>query len=425
MVDVATGTAGGYQATERPNRLFVMACLSLVVTAMTFAIRAGILVQLGDEFALSGTQLGWVNAMAFLGFPVAMMVGGLVYNAVGPKRLLMVAFVGHVIGLVLTILATGFWGLIVSTFFIGFANGAVEAACNPMIADVYHRNKTTMLNRFHVWFPGGIVIGALISFAMTRMGLGWQSQIGIMLIPTAAYGYMLFTQTFPPTRHTETSTVANLKALLSPLFIVMIILMTMTATTELGTGQWIERILAGVGASGLLVLALTNTIMAGGRFFAGPVIHRLNPVGVLLASAALSALGLFLFTQTSGPAVYLAAIVFAFGVTYFWPTMIGFVGEYLPRTGAVGMSLMGGAGMFGVSIWNPVIGGWLDGARESAVSGGLSGMEADVAAGQAVLGRLVVFPILLVVAFSILYLARLKRPEHAAEAPPVGVAPIR
>ncbi|GGD13396.1 hypothetical protein GCM10011342_22680 [Aquisalinus flavus] len=424
-MNTASATTAGTMPSVNRNRLFIMACLSLVVTAMTFAIRAGVLNQLGDEFALTATQLGWMNSMAFLGFPVAMMIGGLVYNRLGPKNLMIVAFFGHLLGLVLTIIATGFWGLIISTFFIGFANGAVEAACNPMIADMYHKNKTAMLNRFHVWFPGGIFIGALASQGLSSIGMGWQIQVGIMLIPTAVYGYMVFTETFPKSEFTLTDTGENIRALFKPLFIVMLILMTMTATTELGTGQWIQTILAGSGASGLMVLALTAGLMAVGRYFAGPIVHRFNPVGVLLGSAIFSALGLFLFTQTSGAMVYVAAIVFALGVTYFWPTMIGFIGEYLPRTGALGMSLMGGAGMFGVSIWNPVIGGWLDSASEAATTSGLDGAAAEIAAGQAVISRLMVFPILLIVAFAILYFMRLKRPEeHAPEAVVHEGAPV-
>ena len=272
------------------SRLFLMSCLALIVTAMTFAIRAGILTDLGVQYGLSDAQLGTISSMAFLGFPISMMVGGLLYNSVGPKRMMMIAFFAHLLGLGLTIAANGFWLLLISTFLIGIANGAVEAAANPMIADMYHKNKTTMLNRFHVWFPGGIVIGALVATAMGD--IAWQWKIAVMLLPTFVYGYMVFTEKFPESQAAETSTATNIKALLSPLFIVMLVLMTMTATTELGTGQWIDRVLSGSGASGLLVLALTAGLMAVGRFFAGPVVHRLNPVGVLVASAVVSSIGL-------------------------------------------------------------------------------------------------------------------------------------
>jgi MFS family permease len=105
------------------NKLFIAACISLIVTAMTFAIRAGILGQLGEDFELNNTQLGFVNAMAFWGFPVATIFGGFLYNLLGAKKLMIIAFFSHVIGLVMTIYAGGFATLLISSFFIGFANG--------------------------------------------------------------------------------------------------------------------------------------------------------------------------------------------------------------------------------------------------------------------------------------------------------------
>lgn len=388
------------------RRLFVMSCIALTVTAMTFAIRAGILGQLSEEFGLTDTQLGWVNGMAFFGFPVAMMVGGLLYNQVGPRLMMIVAFAGHVLGLVLTITAGGFWGLLVSTFCIGFANGSVEAACNPMISAAYPDKRVAMLNRFHVWFPGGIVVGALVSKVMTDAGLGWQAQIAVMLVPTVVYGFMVFTQDFRSVRPEGLSTMGNVRSLLSPLFLLIAFAMTLTATSELGTQQWVERILGAAGAEPMLILAMVTGLMAVGRFFAGPVIHALNPIGVLLASSVVATLGIFIMSQATGGMVYLSAIVFALGVMYFWPTMIGFVGEYLPKTGALGMSLVGGAGMFGTGLWNPVIGGWIDGARAEAEAQGLTGQAAELAAGQGALANLTLFPAVLIVVFGGLFLMR-------------------
>lgn len=387
-------------STDNQSRIFLASRVALIVTAMTFAIRAGILTELGDDFGLNDTELGWINGMAFWGFPVATLIGGLIYNLVGPKLMLYIAFVGHVLGLILTIMAGGFSGLIVSTFCIGFANGTVEAACNPLIADMYHDNKTTMLNRFHVWFPGGIVIGSLVAAAMSAMGMGWQLQIAIMLLPTAIYGYMVFTLSFPSTANLEASTKTNIVSLLTPLFLFMLVCMSLTAVTELGTQQWVERILGNSGASPMLVLAMVTGLMAVGRQFAGPVIHRLHPPGVLLGSAVIAAIGIYSMSMAEGPMVYIAAILFALGVMYFWPTMLGFIGEYLPRTGALGLSLIGGVGMAATGLWQPVIGRWLDTARSAAVDSGLAGDAADLAAGQATLDNLALFPLALIVLFA-------------------------
>ena len=152
------------------SKLFTASCISLIVTAMTFAIRAGLLTDLGLQFELNDTQLGYINRLAFLGCPVVTVIGGLLYNVLGARKLMIIAFFSHLIGLVMTIYAGGFAALLISSFFIGFANGSVEAACNPLIADMYTDNRTTMINKFHVGFPGGIVMDALTSNFMTSFG---------------------------------------------------------------------------------------------------------------------------------------------------------------------------------------------------------------------------------------------------------------
>ncbi len=390
--------------TNHSSLLFRACCLALTVTAMTFAIRAGILNQLSQDFGLSNSQLGWVNSMAFLGFPVAMIIGGALYNRLGAKILLIVAFVCHILGLGLTITANGFWALLISTFFIGFANGAVEASCNPLIATIHKENKITMLNRFHVWFPGGIVIGAITSKLMTDFALGWQIQIAVMLVPTVIYGFIISQQQFPKfDKNIATSTLSNIKALSQPLFIFMMLCMSLTATTELGTQQWIDKILAASGASPMVIMAMITGLMAVGRYFAGPVIKRLNPVGVLLSSAVISAVGIYSMSVATGNLVYFAAILFAIGVTYLWPTMIGFIAQYTPNTGALGLSMIGGAGMFAVSLWNPVIGQWIDNARAQATKLTNNTAEAELLAGQSVLANLTLFPMALIVTFALLY----------------------
>jgi len=189
----------------------------------------------------------------------------------------------------------------------------------------------------------------------------------------------------------------------------MVLCMTLTATTELGTQQWIDRILAESGASPMLIMAMITGLMTVGRYFAGPVIHRLNPVGVLLASAVISTAGIYSMSIATGSAVYLSAILFAIGVTYFWPTMIGFIAEYVPETGALGLSLIGGAGMFAVSLWNPVIGQWIDSARVQATSVTTNALEAELLAGQSVLENLTLFPVVLIFAFALLYFYMNKR----------------
>src|SRR5688500_2378628 len=172
------------------DKLFVASCLALLVTSLSFGIRAGILNQLGVDFHLNAQQLGTITATAFWGFPLAIVIGGMVVDIIGMKRLLLLAFIFHLLGIILTIFATGFWSLFISTLLIGIANGTVEAACNPLVATIYPENKTTKLNHFHLWFPGGIVIGTLIVFFLSKLGISWQVQVATMIIPTLIYGFL-------------------------------------------------------------------------------------------------------------------------------------------------------------------------------------------------------------------------------------------
>lgn len=400
------------------NRLFLGSCFALITTAFSFSIRAGILPQLATDFSLTAEQLGFINSMWFLGFPIAMIVGGLVYHTVGPKKIMMIAFVCHALGILLTLypqVLGGYTGLLVSTFLIGIGNGCTEAACNPMIADAYSGSQMSkMLNRFHMWFPGGIVVGSLLSKFMTDAGLGWQPQIWLILVPTLVYAYLFGGQEFPkPKTEGVTSIGENLKAMATPLYIFMFACMALTAITEFGPQQWTGLIMSKSGASPMLILALVTGLMAVIRFFAGPIVEKLDQTGVLLGSAVLAAIGIYLFSTQTGGMAYVAAIFFAMGVALFWPNMVGFIAEKVPLSGALGMSIIGGVGMFSTSIFQPIIGRWIDSAKAEQTAAGLTGDEMELAAGQATLSTMVLFPAILIVAFIVLYFWQKRKPAQA------------
>ena len=313
----------------------------------------------------------------------------------------------------MTIFAGGFWSLLLSTFFVGFGNGTVEAACNPMISDMFEgKEKTKMLNRFHMWFPGGIVIATLLSQYMTGANMGWQLQIAAILVPAVIYAYLFFGQAFPEAKvEGGASTGENFKAMLSPLYLFMLACMALTAISEFGPEQWIGPIMGQAGASPMIILAIVTGLMAVGRYFAGPIVHKLDAGGVLLVSAILTAIGVYLMSSATGNMVYISAIIFALGVCYFWPTMIGYVAENIPLTGAFGLSIMGGMGMFATSIFQPIIGKWLD-SNTAEASKTLTGDAVALAAGQATMAQMVLFPAILIVAFAGLYFFG-KKAKHA------------
>ena len=434
------------------SRLFIGSCFALLVTSLTFAMRAKIEeifgpVEDGGIFGLSKEAIGWAFSPAFWGFTIAMVVGGFIIDIVKTKTLVWAAFVLQLIGAVIFIMAHNKEMLFLANVFIGLGNGSVEASFNPLIATLYPKNKTKMLNRFHVWFPGGILIGSLLAyFMMDKMAITWQVYAGLLFIPLAIYGFLFFGQKIPETERVTSGVTYKgmLKAIGAPytiiismtlmillainlftlpegwmylaligivsvisiaearfihresiIFPVMFSLMLLTSSTELVTNQWVNALLANAGVSPMLILALITGIMALGRFFAGQLIHRINPVGVLLFSSVFSAIGIYSLSVVHSPALTIvSAMFFALGITYFWPTMLGFTSEYIPKTGALGLSLLGGSGFVSVAMFLPVMGRIL-----------------EVKNTQVALQSIGILPLILIVGFSILYVVyRKKKP---------------
>ena len=316
-----------------------------------------------------------------------------------------VAFLAHTLGIVLTIYAGGYVSLLISTLLIGLGTGCTEAACNPMIADMYSGvTMNKMLNRFHMWFPGGILLGSLISKFMTDFGMSWEAQMWIIMIPTITYAVLFFGKTFPKAKvEGSTSLGENFKAMLTPVYLFLIVCMALTAITEFGPGQWVGLVLGSAGADPMLILALTAGLVAIGRFFAGPVVAALGQTGVLLGGAILATIGIYMFSTITGPMIYVAAIIFAFGYCYFWPVMVGAVAQRVPLSSALGMSIIGAVGMFSTSIFQPIIGSWIDGSRAENMAEGLTGSALELATGQDTLEKMIAFPAILIVLFTIFF----------------------
>ncbi|MCX6220623.1 MAG: MFS transporter [Bacteroidia bacterium] len=393
------------------KRLFVASCLALLVTAMTFAIRAKIEGVFTTDYGLTKEQIGYAFGPAFWGFAVAMFLGGFIIDIVKTKNILRMAFGLHLVGIILLLFANSMISLFIANVFIGLGNGSVEAACNPLVSTLFPEKKTKMLNRFHVWFPGGIVIGGVLAWLlMDLIGLRWEILVSLLFIPLAIYGYIFWGQQIPETERVSSgvtykemlrnvgapftiiatvvlmiffASVPSLKINFQSIYpyiavaviVVLVIIegrlvnkifllfplvlfcMLLTASTELGTTQWINALLQTNGISPMIILVVVTGIMAVGRFFAGGLVHRLNPTGVLLSSAVIATIGLLLLSVANGAAMtLLSAAVFAVGVCYFWPTMIGVASEYIPQSGALGMSILGGAGFVATSMVLPIMG---------------------------------------------------------------------
>jgi MFS family permease len=230
---------------------------------------------------------------------------------------------------------------------------------NPLVATIYPHQKTHYLNILHAGWPGGLILGGLLAYAFcgrdaTVNHLRWEIPMGLFLIPTLYYGFVVLKEKFPisEARAAGVDFGTMLAQFASPIMIMLLILHAMVGYVELGTDSWITDIMKNViAANALLLFIWTSGIMFVLRFFAGPIVEKINPLGLLFASAVLAALGLYwLGSAEVGIAVFLAATVYGIGKTFFWPTMLGVVGERFPKGGALTMGSVGAAGMLSAGL---------------------------------------------------------------------------
>ena len=389
------GTGG-----EVSKWLFWTCFIALVATSFGFIIRTQIIGDLGLHFNLSETQKGEILGVGLWPFALSIILFSLVIDKIGYGRTLTFAFFCHVLSAVITIFATGYQMLYWGTFILALGNGAVEAVINPVVATVYSKQKTKWLNILHAGWPGGMVLGGLLILILMP-GLSWQWKVGLVLIPAAAYGLMMLRAKFPI--HERVKAGISYKAMLQeagiigaviviaimiaeigrifqwsllleiivaavlilayglyvrklghPIFIFLLLIMLPLATTELGTDSWITELVTPVmGKMGLQpgwVLIYTAFIMMVLRFLAGPIVHKLQPLGLLAVCSAVAVLGLIFLSKAAGILIFVAATIYAVGKSFFWPTMLGVAAERFPKGGALTLNAIGGMGMLSVGV---------------------------------------------------------------------------
>lgn len=346
------------------NRLFYGSCLALLTTAFAFTVISGIAFSVKSEFVLTNAQLGVFTGVFFIGFTISQAIFSPLCDIIGMRWIVRGAFVTHVAGAILIMTAQGYVPAVAGSLCAGLGAGLVEAGCNPLVAALYPDNKTSKLNHFHMWFPYGNLIAALLlTLVFANLGGGWRAQPLLILIPALGYGLMMFTAPFPQTEGVQAgvSVGQSFKALFAPIMLIMLPMMLLTASMELPPSSWVPPVLQAGGINGLLVFGFVFGIMGTLRLLAGPVVRVLTPTGILFGGAVLATLGLYLFSMAESTLMaFLTAAIWAIGIAYFWPTMLGYVSERNPKSGALGLGVMGAVGMLASFLVTPWLGSVAD-----------------------------------------------------------------
>lgn len=428
------------------NRLFVACIIALVTMAFGFVVRAFLITEWGVRFNLSETQIGSIQGAGLFPQALSIIFFSLIIDKVGYGRIMAIAWLLHVLSAIITITANSYQALYWGTFIFALAAGAVESAINPITATLFSKTKTKHLNILHAGWPGGLMLGGILAISMSGIEgeNAWRWKIALFLIPTTIYGLMMLGQKFPvqervaagvsytdmlkefgwagcyivfvfiayaadeifrvfglrflPESHSVLT--AALYALIPtvlfaikirsfgrPLFVFLLFTMILLATTEVGTDSWIAAlmtpVLKGIGPNaGNWVLVYTSTIMFVLRFFAGPIAHRISPVGLLAACAAIACVGLNWLSAagTTAGMIFLAATCYGFGKTFFWPTTLGVVSEQFPKGGALTLNAIAGVGMISVGVLGiPLLGALQDHSLDKRLAKENPALHAQIA----------------------------------------------
>jgi MFS family permease len=353
---------------ENRFKLLVASFLTLIAAGIGFAIRGGILGDWGAQFGFSKAELGAITGGGLTGFGVVILLCSPFVDRIGYKPLLIIAFLLHALSAVLTLAATPifnasgkeatyqclYWGM----FLFAVGNGICESVINPLVATLYSKEKTHYLNILHAGWPGGLILGGLFAYFFCGGGaalshLRWEIPMALFLVPTLAYGVMVLKERFPVSeaKAAGVSFGQQLAVFASPMLLFLMVLHAMIGYVELGTDSWITNIMNNViSGYAMLLFVYTSSLMFILRFTAGPIVEKINPVGLLCVSAILGCIGLYWLSTAAGISIILAGTVYALGKTFLWPTILGVVGERFPKGGALVMGAMGGIGMLSAGL---------------------------------------------------------------------------
>jgi MFS family permease len=397
------------------KRLFWASFLTLIAAGIGFSIRGAILGDWSKQFGFTQGELGNITGGGLVGFGITIIALSFFADRVGYGPLMILAFLLHTASAVVTLAATPifdaygkeatfqclYWGM----FLFALGNGTCEAVINPLTATLFPENKTHWLNILHAGWPGGLILGAVMGLIFEATKTRWEIQMGVFLVPTLMYGLLMLGQPFPRSEAKSagitlegmmqelgllgagvaslllglwlTQSAADLRlpsflgwvvaAVLLLIFgyfssfrlghwmlAFLLVLHAMVGYVELGTDSWITNITGTILENktyGLLLFIWTSGLMFALRFFAGPIVHQISPLGLLFGSAVLGAIGLALLGSVSGALLLIvAATIYGLGKTFYWPTMLGVVSERYPRGGALTLGTIGGVGMLSAGL---------------------------------------------------------------------------
>jgi MFS family permease len=371
---------------DNRKTLLIASFLTLVAAGMGFATRGAA----GPAWAAMGIDsgnFGMIMGYGFLGFGFVIFFGGIIVEFLGYKKLLLLSVVLHFISALMILAAPAMYAgwvetapaeatsnlislLKYSVLLFSICAGLYEAVINPLVGQLYPEDQTHYLNILHAGWPGGIIIGGVLAACFQNetawiAEIDWHYAVSSYSVVLIGLTFIILKQQFPDTVATKSNASFGVlfSCFLSIPFLVLIVAHALIGYMELGVDSWQTRLMERLVENSVTVLIYTSLLMFVLRFFAGPIVHRINPIGLLLISSFFAIIGLlWLGSEIESVAIiFAAATVYSLGKAFLWPTMLAIAGERYPQSGAIAMSTLGAAGMISVGF----VGGAMIGAQQS------------------------------------------------------------
>ncbi len=371
--------------------LLIASFLTLVAAGAGTATRGAVAPAWATSLNIGQDQFGNIMGLGFLGFGLVIFIGGILVEGFGYKKLLLAAVAMQMASAVMMFMAPGLYEgwveslgqeqatervvtlLQISVLLFAICNGLYEAVINPLVAQLYPENQTHYLNILHAGWPGGLILGGLTAAAFQNntawiTEIPWQYALSGYSIILVIITLLVIGREFPPTVSASgrSSFGVLFSCFASIPFLVLIVLHALIGYMELGVDSWQTRLMENLVDNSVIVLIYTSALMFVLRFFAGPIVHRVNPIGLLFISSVIAVMGLLWLSMETDSIVMIfgAATLYSFGKAFLWPTMLAVAGERYPQSGSVAMSALGAAGMISVGT----IGGTMIGAQQSELT---------------------------------------------------------
>jgi len=371
---VAQNPSGQDVISSNDWSLFIASFMALIAAGIGFSVRGAILGDWAGQYGFTQSELGTITGGGLTGFGITIIVLSFLADKIGYGPLMVLGFLFHLSSAIVTFFATtafdqygkegAYTCLNAGMWLFALGNGTCEAVINPLTATLFPKNKTHWLNILHAGWPGGLILGALLGVVFEGIGgVRWEIQIATFLVPTLIYGFLMLGKKFPKSEASVSGVEIGtmLAQFAAPVLLFLVFLHALVGYVELGTDSWISNITGRIlesKSAGLWLFIWTSGLMFVLRFFAGPIVHKINPLGLLFISAICGTLGLYLLGTTTTLAMcVIAATIYGLGKTFYWPTMLGVASERFPKGGALVLGIMGGVGMLSAGLLGgPVIG---------------------------------------------------------------------